>query len=114
MERDEILQKISQIRSGLARDQYRIMKGMILERRFHLHRSKRNPILRKIIEKLRGKLVKEVELALGPVLDKQRDIDLRFLEEIERLKKACQTNGADTALQRDETGNPHPPDESQK
>ena len=114
MERDEILQKISQVRSGLARDQYRIMKGMILERRFHLHRSKRIPILRKIIEKLRGKLVREVELALGPVLDKQRDIDLRFLEEIERLKKACQADGADGALQRDETGNPHPPDESQR
>ncbi len=114
MERDEILQKIAQIRSGLAQDQYRIMKGMILERRFHLHRSNRNPILRKIIEKLRGKLVREVELVLGPALDKQRDIDLRFLEEIERLKKACQAPGPEGSDRRDETGNPHPPDESQK
>jgi len=113
MERDEILQKIAGIRSGLAEDQARIMKEIIMERRFHLHRSNRNVLFRKVIEKLRAKLVREVELVLGPVLDKQRDIDLRFLEEIERLKKACQAGRSDGPDRRDETQDPHPPREGQ-
>jgi len=113
MERDEILQKIARIRSELDQDQYRIMKDLILERRFHLHRSNRNIFIRKIIETLRGKLTREVELVLGPELDKQRDINLRFLEEIERLKKACQASGPDGSDRRDETEDPHAPDESQ-
>ncbi len=59
-----------------------------MERRFHLHRSARRSLMRRLIEKLRAKLMNEIELVLGPVLDNQQEINLRFLEEIERLKQA--------------------------
>jgi len=37
---------------------------------------------------MRRKLAQEVEIILKPILDSQQEINLRFLEEIERLKKA--------------------------
>ncbi len=89
MDREDILKKISDIRDELSRDQYQILKEKIMERRFHVHESARNPLLRKIIHKLRGKLSNEIELVLEPVLDNQREINLRLLEELERLKQAC-------------------------
>jgi|GEM_PF-776430 hypothetical protein len=88
MDQAEILQKIASIREELTRDQYRLLHQKILERRFHLHKSARNSLMRKVIEKLRAKFMNEVELILGPVLDNQQEINLRFLEEIERLKQA--------------------------
>jgi hypothetical protein len=87
MDQENILNKIKQIRDELSQDQYELLKGKILERQFHQHKSARNPLSRRIIKKLRRKLVNEIELALGPVLDNQREINLRFLEEIERLKQ---------------------------
>ncbi len=89
MDREAILKKINDIRDELSRDQYHIIADKIMERRFHVHKSARNPLMRKIIHKMRGKLKNEIELVLGPILDNQREINLRFLEEIESLKKAC-------------------------
>ena len=88
MNQEEILQKIASIREELTRDQYRLLQQKIMERRFHLHKSARRSLIRKLIEKLRAKFMNEVELVLGPVLDNQQEINLRFLEEIERLKQA--------------------------
>ena len=89
MDREDILKKINDIRDELSRDQYLILADKIMERRVHIHRSTRNPLMRKIIHLLRGKLKNEIELVLGPVLDNQREINLRFLEELDRLKQAC-------------------------
>jgi hypothetical protein len=102
MEREDILKKIDEIREELAEDRYEIMKGKILERTFHLHRSARNPLSRKIIERFRTKLMQEVELALGPVLDNQREINLRFLDEIERLRQVCLSGNPGSPGQDDE------------
>ena len=88
MDRDDILKKIENIREELARDQYQILTDKILERRLNVHKSARNPLLRRLIHKLRSKLKNEIELVLGPVLDNQLEINLRFLEELERLKRA--------------------------
>jgi hypothetical protein len=99
MNQEEILQKIASIREELTRDQYRLLQQKIMERRLHLHKSARKSLMRKLIEKLRAKLMSEVELILGPVLDNQQEINLRFLEEIERLKQsvlsgeACDASG---------------------
>lgn len=101
MDQDDILKKIRQIRDDLSRDQYELLKGKILERRFHLHKSARNPLSRFIIRKLRRKLVNEIELALGPVLETQREINLRFLEEIERLKQSVLLESQKTAAPND-------------
>lgn len=89
MDRDEILARIDRIKQELSQDQYRIVLEKIAERRFQLHRSNRNVISKKIIEKMRKKLIQELELILEPMLENQKEINLRFLEEIERLKKAC-------------------------
>jgi len=105
MEQDDILKKIEEIRGELADDQYELMKAKILERRFHLHKSVRNPLIRKLIERSRTKLMNEVELILGPVLDNQREINLRFLDEIERLKQACLSGMPGSAGQDDERTN---------
>jgi len=84
----DILKKIEEIRRELSQDQYELLKQKILERSFHLHKSNRNPLSRRIIERLRSRLTKEVELIMGPILDNQQEINLRLLEEIERLKQA--------------------------
>jgi hypothetical protein len=89
MDREAILKKIENIQEDLSRDQYQIIKGKIMERSFYLHGSNRKFISKKVIETMRRKLAQEVEIILKPILDSQQEINLRFLEEIERLKKAC-------------------------
>jgi len=87
MERKEILQKIESIQKSLEQDQFEIMTKKILVREFHLHPSNRNLIIKKLIEKFRIRLLNEIELILGPVLDQQKEINLRFLKEIKSLKE---------------------------
>ena len=102
MDRQDILKRIEQIREELSEDRYALMKEKILERRFHLHKSARNPLSRWLIRRIRAKLRNEVELVLGPVLDNQQEINLRFLDEIERLKQACLSGGLGSAGRNDE------------
>jgi len=87
MDREEIQAKIDTIRKELEQDQFEIITEKILERKFHQHRSERGFIFKKIIEKFRMRLMLELELILQPVLDNQKEINLRFLNEIERIKK---------------------------
>jgi len=89
MNKEEILKKIASIHKELAQDQFEIMTKKILERKFHLHRSNRNFIIKKILEKLRKRLIMEIELIIEPILENQKDINLRFLHEINWLKKEC-------------------------
>lgn len=103
MDREEILKKIAQIREELSQDQYHIISEKIAEKRFHLHRSNRNVLTRKIIEKFRKRLIQEIELILEPMIENQKEINLRFLEEIERLKKACLSPAASEPAKEDET-----------
>ena len=81
------------------------MAEKIAERKLHFHRSKRNVFTKKIIEKLRKKLIQEIELILEPMMENQKEINLRFLEEIERLKKACLSPKVQGPLKGDETKN---------
>jgi hypothetical protein len=88
MDREEILRKIEEIRAEVEKDQLKTLRSRILERRFHLHGSHRNRFSRLFLEKFRKRLILEMSLILRPILDNQRDINLRFLKEIERLKEA--------------------------
>ncbi len=97
MNREEIIQKIESIRKSLEEDQFEIMTEKILERRFHLHRSNRGFIMKKLIERLRARLINEIELILEPVLDKQKEINLRFLKEIKKLKEQIKTEKESSA-----------------
>lgn len=87
MDKEEILNKINTLRDELEQDQFEIITEKILERKFHHHRSERGFIFKRIIEKFRKRLMLEIELILQPVLDNQKEINLRFLNEIERIKK---------------------------
>jgi hypothetical protein len=91
MNRQEIIQKIESIKKSLEQDQFEIMTQKIMERKFHLHRSKRNFIVKKLIESMRRQLIKEIELILEPLLDTQREINLRFLKEIKSLKEQIES-----------------------
>lgn len=102
MDREAILKRIEKIQEELSRDQYQIIKAKILERSFYLHGSNRNLINKKVIETMRKKLAQEVELILKPILDNQQEINLRFLEEIERLKRACASLQTDKPQQKNE------------
>ncbi len=87
MESEKIIKRIENIREELSQDQFEIMYDKIKQKEFHFHRSNRNSIKKKIIEKLRKRLILELELILEPILDNQREINKRFLDEIDRLKK---------------------------
>ena len=86
MERKEILKKIEDIREELAKDQFEIMCEKIMEKKFHLHRSDRKFLAKKIIEKFRKRLILELELILEPIMENQKQINMKFLTEIDRLK----------------------------
>ncbi len=91
MDRQQILKKINDIHRELQKDQHRIMIDKIHQRHFHLHQSNRGFLMRKMIHFFRSKLKNEIELIIQPVLDNQKDINLRFLHEIQSLKnQICQ------------------------
>ncbi len=109
MDRKDILKKIAAIRKEVAKDQYKIIKEKIEKKNVHVHRSNRNFIAKKFIERGRKKLVKEIELALNPILEAQKEIDLKFLNEIERLKQIClQLEEDKDQEESDETKNQNP------
>jgi len=88
MDREEILKKIKEIRKEVEKDQLDHLRAKIRERKFHLHGSHRKGILGIIPQKIRKRLLLEVSLILQPVLDNQKEINLRFLKEIELLRDA--------------------------
>ncbi len=91
MDRKEILERIDAIKKELAEDQFDIIKEKILERKFHHHKSNRKFLLGRLIEGMRRKLMFEIEMILEPMLDNQKEINLRLLEEIQRMKKEMMT-----------------------
>lgn len=98
MDRKEILDRIDTIKKELAEDQFGIIKEKILEKRLHHHKSDRKFLLRRLIEGMRRRLMLEIDLILEPILDNQKEINLRLLEEAQRMKKelaALQSNGVE-------------------
>ncbi len=98
MDRKEILERIDTIKKELAEDQFDIIKEKILEKKFHHHKSDRKFLLRRLIERMRRRLMLEIDLILEPMLDNQKEINLRLLEEVQRMKKevaALQSNGVE-------------------
>ena len=85
MDQTEILEKIAKIKQEIDQEQLDIIKEKIYERRLHLHKSHRNVFLRKIIQLFRKKLLKEVGFILEPILENQKEINLRLLRKLEQL-----------------------------
>jgi hypothetical protein len=95
MDREEILRKIEEIRSGVEKNQLNTLRAKILERRFHLHGSHRNRFSRLFLHKFRKRLILEMSLILQPILDNQKEINLRLLKEIEHLREAVSSGRTD-------------------
>ena len=106
MDREEILKKISEIRREVESDQLNHLRAKIMERKFHLHGSHRNVILRMIPLKIRQRLILEMSLILQPVLDNQKEINLRFLKEIELLREALSAQQPGSAKEENTTHGP--------
>jgi hypothetical protein len=113
MNRKEILEKIETVRMELAEDQFHILRDKILERKFHHHKSDRKWFLGRIIEGLRRKLMREIEFILEPLFDNQKEINLRLLEELNRLKKdiAVLEKGDEGKDDDSKSQNSHPTDQ---
>lgn len=106
MDREEILKKIKEIRREVERDQLNHLRAKIMERKFHLHGSHRNAILRMIPLKIRERLILEVSLIFQPILDNQKEINLRFLKEIELLREAISARQTDRTEEENITHGP--------
>lgn len=114
MEREEILQRIKKIGAELEIDQLQIIKQKILERQYHLHKSERNRILHWLIKKARKRLILEVNLLLEPILENQKEINLRFLKEIELIKEALVKQEPALSDPKDEAKISQPPAEDKE
>jgi len=86
MERAEILARIAVIKTEVDAVNHEIIRRLITERRIHVQPSHRASLLGRLINRIRQKLLFEVERGLGPMFDQQREINLRLLKEIEALK----------------------------
>jgi len=112
MDRQEILKKIEEIRREVEKDQHAIFRGKILERRFHLHPSHRGFFFKGILQKIRKRLILEIGLILQPILDNQKEINLRFLKEIEKLKETVSMRKADQIKKGDDNPSQKPSGEN--
>jgi len=87
MNREYIIKKINLIRSEINQDSCKIIEKKALHREFKVFSPNRLKFLSKIIKRIRRRLVSEIAHILEPEFDKQREINLRLLKEIEELKK---------------------------
>lgn len=114
MNQQEILEKIEEIKKELEKDKFNIIKEKISERTFHLHNSHRNIINQKLIQRMRKRLILEIELILNPILENQKNINLRLLSEIEQLKKAISLHEPNKAKEKDETKSQKSPEKNKQ
>jgi len=106
MEKEDILLKIDQIKDDLEKDRFQVIMNKIQEREFHLHRSERNVFLRWLIRRFRKRLMLEIQLIMEPEQKKQKEINIRFLNELEKIKRRL------SFLEKNEAGTDHEPETS--
>ena len=105
MDRTEILKKITQIKQDIDREQFDIIREKIYERHLHLHKSHRNVFMRKIIQIFRKKLLQEVGFILEPILENQKEINLRLLRKLEQLSRSYRQQEMESTPGNDEKKN---------
>lgn len=88
MERPEILARIAAIRDEVSASNIETIRSLLAEKHLHVEISSRKFLYGKLINKLRQKLMFEVERGLEPVLARQREINLRLLKELEAIRAA--------------------------
>jgi len=87
MNKEKIIKTIKYIKFDISRDNCNIIEKKSHYREFKIFSPNRLKVLSKIIKKVRRRLVSEIAHILEPELDKQQEINLRLLKEIEELKK---------------------------
>jgi hypothetical protein len=87
MERNEILARLDAIRDEVRAANPGIIRRLIVEEHLYVQVSSRRSLAGRLVNALRRRLLAEVELGLRPVLDRQREIHLRLLKELEELRE---------------------------
>jgi hypothetical protein len=88
MEKEEILAKIDKIKSEIEADACDLIREKIQQRDLDFRKSGRGFFLAPLINGLRRRLLIEMNHILEPLLENQKEINLRLLKEIEKLKKS--------------------------
>ncbi len=87
MERNEILARLDAIRDEVRAANPGIIRRLIAEEHLHVQVSSRRSLAGRMVNALRRRLLAEVELGLRPILDRQFEINLRLLKELESLRE---------------------------
>jgi single-stranded DNA-specific DHH superfamily exonuclease len=88
MESKEILAKIEKIKLEIEADACDLIRAKIQQRDLNLQKSGRGFFLAPIINALRRRLLVEMNHILEPLLENQKEINLRLLKEIEKIKQS--------------------------
>jgi hypothetical protein len=88
MESKEILAKIEKIKKEIEADSCDLIREKIQQRELNLQKSGRGVFLAPFINKLRRRLVVEIDHILEPILENQKEINLSLLQEVEKIKKS--------------------------
>jgi hypothetical protein len=104
MTRKEICERIDAIKKDISKNNCELIRKKTAEREYQVFQPNRLRFLGKVIQALRQRLATEVAHVLQWELDKQQEINLRLLEEIETLKRMLHTgaNGSGPGSGNDE------------
>ncbi len=86
MENKEILAKIEMIKNGIEADACDLIRAKIQWRDLKYQKSGRGFLLAPLINALRRRLLVEINHIIEPILENQKEINLRLLKEIEKIK----------------------------
>lgn len=88
MENKEILAKIEKIKTEIEANACDLIRAKIQQRDLHFQKSGRVFIFAPLVNALRRRLLVEINHIIEPVLENQKEINLRLLKEIEKIKKS--------------------------
>ena len=88
MERKQILAKIEKIKKEIEADSCELIREKIQQRDLNFQKSGRGFFFAFIINKLRRRLLVEINHIMEPILENQKEINLRLLKEVEKIKKS--------------------------
>lgn len=88
-----MLARIAAIKTEVDAANVDIIRRLITEHRIFVQTSHRASLPGRLINGIRRKFLFEVERGLEPAFERQREINLRLLKEIEALKAALEHKG---------------------
>ena len=95
MKREEIVKKLKKIKESVITSNCSYIEQKANQREFQIFSPNRFKFLSPLIKKIRSIIVKEIAHAVEPELDKQREINLRLVKEIELLKNEIKKSNSE-------------------